>query len=129
MIQGLNHFTILATDRAATLRFYVDLLGLQPGWRPDFDFPGVWLYAGGPDAVLHIIWDRAPETTLPGLIDHVAFSARDLLATQARLQAAGVVMDLRPLLPGAPLQMFLRDPNGVRVELCFDPAEATSTRD
>lgn len=126
MIQGLNHFTILASQREATLAFYVGLLGLREGPRPNFDFPGAWLYAGGPEAVLHIVLGRTPASTLPGTIDHVAFNARDLPATQARLQAAGVAMDLRPLLPGAPLQLFVRDPDGVRVELCFDPAEAAS---
>jgi catechol 2,3-dioxygenase-like lactoylglutathione lyase family enzyme len=125
MIQGLNHVTIVGTDRDATLAFYVGLLGLREGWRPDSDIPGAWLYADGPGAVLHIVWDRAADAARPGVIDHVAFSARDLPAIQARLQAAQVPMDLRPPLPGAPLQMFLHDPNGVRVELCFDPAEMT----
>lgn len=123
MIQGLNHFTILASQREATLAFYIDLLGLREGPRPAFDFPGAWLYAEGPEAVLHVVCGRTPASSLPGVIDHVAFSARGLAATQARLQAAGVATDLRPLLPGAPLQLFLHDPDGVRVELCFDPAE------
>ena len=44
MIQGMNHFTILAEDRDATLAFYCGLLGLVDGPRPPFDFPGAWLY-------------------------------------------------------------------------------------
>ena len=52
MIQGMNHFTILAEDRDATLAFYCGLLGLVDGPRPPFDFPGAWLYApGGTQAV------------------------------------------------------------------------------
>ena len=47
MIQGLNHFTVLTDDLERTLDFYVGTLGLKPGPRPDFGFPGVWLYVGG----------------------------------------------------------------------------------
>ena len=45
MIQGMNHFTITAEDRAQTLDYYCGLLGLSEGWRPDLGFPGAWLYA------------------------------------------------------------------------------------
>ena len=41
MIQGMNHFTITAEDREATLGFYCGLLGLVEGPRPDLGFPGV----------------------------------------------------------------------------------------
>ena len=44
---AMNHFTILTVDVPSTIEFYSDLLGLTPGPRPPFDFPGAWLYAGG----------------------------------------------------------------------------------
>ncbi len=40
MIHGMNHFTVLSDDLDKTLGFYVDLLGLKPGPRPDLGFPG-----------------------------------------------------------------------------------------
>jgi catechol 2,3-dioxygenase-like lactoylglutathione lyase family enzyme len=46
-ITAMNHFTVLAEDLPATLDFYVGLLGLEPGPRPDLGFPGAWLYSGG----------------------------------------------------------------------------------
>mgnify|MGYP006160553219 CR=1 FL=1 len=47
-----------------------------------------------------------------------------LTLNQARLDAAGVAYDLR-LLPGGGLwQLFCHCPNGARVELDFDGAEA-----
>ena len=54
MIVGMNHFTVIAEDEKKTLDFYVGLLGLSVGHRPDLGFPGAWLYAGGPQAVLHV---------------------------------------------------------------------------
>jgi catechol 2,3-dioxygenase-like lactoylglutathione lyase family enzyme len=38
MIHGMNHFTVLTDDLDKTLGFYVDLLGLKPGPRPDLGF-------------------------------------------------------------------------------------------
>ena len=52
MIVGMNHFTVISEDEKKTLDFYVGLLGLQIGHRPDLGFPGAWLYAGGSQAVL-----------------------------------------------------------------------------
>ena len=125
MIQGMNHFTILAEDRDTTLGFYCGLLGLVDGPQPPFDFPGAWLYApGGTQAVLHIVFGRPLPTMRTGVIDHMAFTATDLAGVKARLDAAGVPYDLR-LLPGGGLwQLFCHCPNGARVELDFDGAEA-----
>ena len=63
MIHAMNHFTITAENREATLGFYCGLLGLREGHRPDLGFPGAWLYAeGGSAAILHIYWDRPMPT-------------------------------------------------------------------
>ena len=45
-VQGMNHFTVLSDDLEVTKQFYCDLLGLEVGPRPNFQFPGWWLYAG-----------------------------------------------------------------------------------
>ena len=123
MIHGMNHFTITAEDRARTLDFYCGLLGLQEGHRPDLGFPGAWLYAGGPQAVLHIYWDRPMPSQRTGVIDHMAFTASDLKGVKARFDAAGVKYDLRQQPQSGTWQLFSFDPNGARVELDFDAAE------
>jgi catechol 2,3-dioxygenase-like lactoylglutathione lyase family enzyme len=123
MIHGMNHFTITAEDRAKTLDFYCGLLGLQEGPRPDLGFPGAWLYAGGPQAVLHIYWDRPMPSQRTGVIDHMAFTASDLKAVKARFDERGVKYDLRRQAQSGTWQLFSFDPNGARVELDFDAAE------
>ncbi len=123
MIDGMNHFTITAEERARTLDFYVGLLGLREGDRPDLGFPGAWLYAGGPQAVLHIYWDRPMPAERTGVIDHLAFTARDLRSVKARFDARGLAYDLRRQAGAGTWQLFTRDPNGAKVELDFDPAE------
>lgn len=124
MIHGMNHFTITAEDRAATLDFYCGLLGLVEGQRPELGFPGAWLYApGGGEALLHIYWDRPLPAVRTGVIDHMAFSARDLPAVKARFDARGQKYDLRRQAGSGTWQLFTFDPNGARVELDFDPTE------
>ena len=123
MIEGMNHFTITAEDREATLGFYVGLLGLREGHRPDLGFPGAWLYAGGPQAVLHIYWDRPMPAERTGVIDHLAFTARDLKAVKARFDERGIAYELRRQAGAGTWQLFSRDPNGAKVELDFDAAE------
>jgi catechol 2,3-dioxygenase-like lactoylglutathione lyase family enzyme len=114
---GMNHFTILTDDVEATCAFYRDLLGLEAGWRPPFAFPGAWLYCGS-EAILHVIGGR-PVPERPGVIDHMAFSARGLDATLAKLDARGIAYELRPLPGRGTWQLFFFDPNGAKVELDF----------
>jgi catechol 2,3-dioxygenase-like lactoylglutathione lyase family enzyme len=123
MIVGMNHFTIVAEDERKTLDFYVGLLGLQVGPRPDLGFPGAWLYAGGPQPVLHMYFGRPMPATRSGVIDHMAFSAKGLKAVKARFDAAGLKYDLRQQAGAGTWQLFTLDPNGAKVELDFDPKE------
>ncbi|MEQ1806560.1 MAG: VOC family protein [Burkholderiaceae bacterium] len=122
MIVGMNHFTVIAEDIARTLDFYVSLLGMQKGHRPDLGFPGEWLYADG-KAVLHVYSDRAMPAQRNGVIDHMAFSAKGLKEVKARFDARGIKYDLRQQRGAGTWQLFCLDPNGAKVELDFDPSE------
>lgn len=122
-IEGMNHFTVLAKDLAATRRFYVDVLGLQEGYRPDLGFPGVWLYVGE-QAVLHVIAGRPLPADPKGVLDHMAFTATGLPEVVARLRDAGINYDLRRQNQSGTWQLFCFDPSGARVELDFDASEA-----
>jgi len=121
-VYGMNHFTVLTDDVERTVDFYGTYLGLVSGQRPDLGFPGAWMYADGV-AVLHVVGGRKREDLKPGVIDHMAFSARGLRAKIAQLDAAGVHYACRKQAGSGIWQIFFFDPNGARVELDFDPAE------
>jgi len=128
-VSALEHVTIRCTRRQATRDFYVDLLGLTEGPRPDFPFRGHWLYLGGVP-VVHLVeaadhagaWARAvPEddTAGTGAFDHVAFRGEDFEALRTRLQQAGLTFRER-VVPGGKLrQLFVPDPEGITVEINF----------
>jgi catechol 2,3-dioxygenase-like lactoylglutathione lyase family enzyme len=122
-ITEMNHFTVLARDLDETRSFYVDLLGLVEGPRPPLGFPGAWLYVGG-RPVLHVVGNRQLPADPKGVLDHMAFSAKGLADVTGRLDAAKVPYDLRRQPESNVWQLFFFDPNGARVELDFDPAEA-----
>ena len=115
---AMNHFTILTDDVEGTVRFYNDLLGLAAGPRPNFEFPGAWLYAGGAP-ILHVIGGRPQSELRAGVIDHMAFSGRDLASTLAALKARGIEHVCRRQVGSGTWQVFLHDPNGAKVELDF----------
>jgi catechol 2,3-dioxygenase-like lactoylglutathione lyase family enzyme len=117
-VEGMNHFTILTDDVENTVRFYDEFLGLSAGPRPDFAFPGAWLYANG-QPILHVIGGRPRSELKAGVIDHMAFTGRDLAGTLARLKARGIEHSCRRQVGSGVWQLFLFDPNGARVELDF----------
>jgi catechol 2,3-dioxygenase-like lactoylglutathione lyase family enzyme len=118
----MNHFTVLTDDLDASKAFYVNILGLGEGFRPDLGFPGAWLYAGD-QAILHIVAGRGLPANPRGVIDHMAFSARDLRAVAARLSQHAIEYDLRRLPSTGVWQLFCLDPSGARVELDFESGE------
>ena len=121
-ISAMNHFTVLTDDVPRTVHFYCNLLGLADGARPDLGFPGAWLYAGDA-AILHIVGGKPREQLKPGVIDHMAFSAKGLSETLAMLVTGNIEHTCRRQTGTGIWQVFLFDPNGARVELDFSPDE------
>src|SRR4051812_17377354 len=58
-IGKLDHYSVRTLDIEASRRFYTEIMGFEVGFRPNFDFPGLWLYNGAqyPEStgVVHII--------------------------------------------------------------------------
>jgi catechol 2,3-dioxygenase-like lactoylglutathione lyase family enzyme len=126
-VTAMNHFTILTDDLPATLAFYDEHLNLRPGARPPFTFPGAWLYADGgkgKEPILHIVAGKPKEVLVKGVIDHMAFSGEGLAAAVAKLKAKKLTYELRKLPAYGTWQLFFFDPNGAKVEIDFDSAEA-----
>ncbi|NNE58211.1 MAG: dioxygenase [Hellea sp.] len=118
-----DHFTIVTDDLAVTKEFYENMLGFTSGLRPEFKFPGLWLYANE-KAILHVIKvDKMPNPR-KGALDHMAFRGEDINALLRQLKSAGLEYRLkRTPHPWEQWQVFFKDPNGVDVEIDFDGQE------
>ncbi len=136
-LSHLEHFLIQTTDMDATRDWWVDVLGLRVGPAPDFKFPVCWLYIGDTD-VLHLttggadvsdnrkayLGQQSTATEGSGVVDHIAFRASGLRDMIANLQSHGVEFTQRMVNDQGLFQLFLLDPNGVKVELNFNNDEA-----
>ena len=146
MTLSLNHYSIRVSDLDATCAFYTQVLGLTAGPRPDFPFPGIWMYNGSHDnvanAVVHIIGidkndpeglkkylgDR-DESSLhgTGAVDHIAFFATGLAVMLQHLKTIGVPCRQRTTPSIGLHQLFLDDPCGLVVELKSPAAENSAS--
>ncbi|MEM8740582.1 MAG: VOC family protein [Pseudomonadota bacterium] len=130
-LETLDHVNIRTADATTLADWYSRVLGLENGPRPDFPFPGAWLYAG-PRAVVHLIGvAKAPGSDPADLkLEHFAFSATGLSAFRARLDAAGVAHDLVALTGARAagvvdlVQVNVRDPDGNHIHIDFPAEEA-----
>ena len=77
----------------------------------------------GPQAVLHVYFDRPVPASRAGVIDHMAFTAQDLRAVKERFDRSGTKFELRQQAGARTWQLFCHDPNGAKVELDFDASE------
>lgn len=113
------HTMVRISDVEASLRFYVDALGLEVLRKADHAagrFTLFYLAAPGDSQVqveLTHNWD--PEAYTGGRnFGHLAYAVDDIYATCARLQAHGVTI-LRPPRDGR--MAFVRSPDNISVEL------------
>ena len=149
-IKRIDHYSIRTLDVEASRKFYTDIIGLKVGPRPPFDFPGLWLYKGEPPAdldhaegnygIVHVMGvDRSnpqalidymggaePDTELgnTGALDHVALAVTGRASMIERCRRNSVSYFERAVPVLGLHQVFIKDPNGVTIELNFPASEA-----
>ncbi len=123
----IDHINIQTTDLDKTCWFYETILGMKIGWRPDFPFPGAWLYVDD-RPVVHLIGRDPDDPDAParnsGTVDHVAFAGQGFFELVARLEQQGIPYEVRDVPGLQQRQLFLRDPNSVKVEIVLTGADA-----
>jgi catechol 2,3-dioxygenase-like lactoylglutathione lyase family enzyme len=127
-VGALDHYNVSTRKLKETVQFYEEILGFVNGPRPQFNFPGAWLYSAG-HAVLHLndisqtARQQRPDS---GVIDHIAFSSRGFEAIKHHLTGKGVPYRMNQVPNSTRWQIFLRDPNNVEIELNFETKNETA---
>jgi catechol 2,3-dioxygenase-like lactoylglutathione lyase family enzyme len=127
----LEHFLVLTDDIDATRDFYCQALGMRVGFRPPLEFPGHWVYVGDTPCIHIAEWltytahSKSKSVSVSiradgtGPVDHLAFVGEDYDEVLARLEHYGVHVRSNNPPGGAVRQLFLFDPNGVKIEINF----------
>lgn len=122
-IAGFDHYNLSAHRGVLdVLRdFYIHVVGLRLGPRPELARFGYWLYAGDV-AVLHLSVaapDDLRSLHVRGTFNHAAFRASGCRTQLARLKAHGVAVRIAEDEAQQIRQLFFKDPAGNGVELAF----------
>jgi catechol 2,3-dioxygenase-like lactoylglutathione lyase family enzyme len=124
-VPRINHVSVNATDLAASIAFYGELLGAHPVPTPDFGGPVQWLEVG--DTQLHVFERELTPTSH----HHFAVEVDDIEPPYRMAKRLGIFDDAsfghRLIeLPNDIVQLYLRDPAGNLVELDALGAERLS---
>lgn len=140
-LSHIEHFLLQTSDMEKTREWYTKVLGMRVGPSPDFKFPVFWLYIGDKD-VVHVceggkgvsqnrkkyVGQQSEATEGTGVVDHIAFRATGLRDMIAHLKQLGVEFNQRQVDDQGLYQLFMLDPNGVKIELNYSSAEAKGLR-
>ncbi len=114
----LDHVNLRTRQLGAMVEFYTRVMGLTVGPRPDFGFPGCWLYCGG-SAVVHLVGVDEDIETKGLRIEHFAFSGQNMSEFVARLEREKIRYRIATV-PGWPLvQVNLFDCDGNHLHVDF----------
>lgn len=124
MIEALDHVNLQTQDLDAMVAWYTEVLGLRHGDRPDFPFPGAWLYAGDHPIVHVTLTDEVAKGGGALSLEHAAFRAKGLAGFLDRLEARGetykvVHVEFLPIV-----LVNVWDPDGNHLHIDFPRAEA-----
>ena len=138
-IKKLDHVSIATDQLEDTKKFYCDLLGLKVGHRPKLKSSGYWLYSGE-EAIIHLVetgsnLDRKialfddkknarslgnlelTDLSETGMDDHIAMTVEESAGLVNFMKENKIAFWDRLLADRELYQVFVRDPNGVIIEL------------
>lgn len=118
---GFTHVSVHAHDLDESVRFYVEMFGMEEVPAPDFPFPVRWLRVG--DLQLHLFQSEDPAPRG----HHFGLDVDDFEAVYEKAQEKGAQVGEGYFsrvyeLPDGAAQLYLRDPAGNMVEVNWPDA-------
>ncbi len=124
MITGMAHAAITVGDMEKSLRFYEEALGFRRAFelkRPATGEPWIIYLNIAPGQFLELFYGGAEDNPWRGGLigfNHLCFEVDDIDAAVQRIKAAGFPVDSEPRQGSDHnWQAWVRDPNGIRIEL------------
>lgn len=135
-LRKLDHVNVRTRQLGQMKQFYQDVLGMKAGPRPDFPFPGAWMYLGD-QPVVHLVGveeqdepvssqqaetttDTKSATAMSLQLTHFAFSADGPMQSFIEtLEMASVSHEIRVPPGGTFSQVHVFDPDGNHIHIDF----------
>lgn len=117
----LDHVNIRTTQLEVMVDWYTTILGMCAGDRPDFPFPGAWMYANDVPMV-HLVGIEGPPAAgaeQPLKLEHFAFTATDITAFENRLDTLGERYQRAQVPSTNIVQLNVWDPDGNHIHIDF----------
>lgn len=117
-LKAVNHIGLVTSRAAESAAFYRDVLGFRPVQRPNFDFPGAWLYNYG--LMIHLIHNDAAGSAGGEILtrhNHLALHTDDLPAVERALTERGIPYRTTVVPELNVRQVFFHDPDGHHIEI------------
>ena len=135
MIQGTGHAAITVRDMSESIRFYTQALGLQKAFafrHPDTGAPWIEYLSVAPGEFIELFYGGTEtQAWHDGRIgfNHLCFRVDDISASVQEIRDAGYPIDSEPKQGvDGNWQAWVRDPNGVRIELMQIMPESPQSR-
>lgn len=114
----IAHYNVGTRNLDETVQFYTQVVGLEAGTRPNFASVGAWMYSDDQPLVHLVELSDAPQGST-GPIDHIALELSGLDEFIAHLTELGQPYVDQPIPDNEGWQVFVVDPNGVKLEFNF----------
>jgi len=118
----LDHVNVRTSRLQAMVEWYGRVLDMPSGPRPDFPFPGAWLYSAG-RATVHLIGVPSEPNVTGMKLEHFAFQATGLKSFLERLKRESVAYELMHVTGAHVIQANIYDPDGNHIHVDFNETE------
>ena len=120
-LKAFDHVNVRTANLGAMVEWYGRVLGMMPGKRPGFPFPGAWLYLGE-DAIIHLVGVEDEPASVEPKIEHFAIRAEGLEDFLTHLKAEGVEARVGVIEDFGITQVNVFDPDGNHIHIDFAKA-------
>lgn len=119
-LRRLDHVNLRTADLPRLIDFYTRVLGLEEGPRPNFGFPGAWLYCEG-EPIVHLVGlEEAPAPyRRDQQLEHFAIAADDKNGLIQVLEAEGIPYRPVEITDFGITQININDPDGNHLHIDF----------
>ncbi len=117
-LEAFDHVNVRTANLDAMVDWYGRVLGMPAGRRPEFGFPGAWLYLGD-QALVHLVGVEVAPASVEPQIEHFAIRASGLEKFLAHLEKEAVAYELAEVPGFGITQVNIFDPDGNHIHVDF----------